>query len=122
MESQPIVIAVGFAVFTALGWLIGIAAYALKGKAWVEETALRTIKSAEGRAAVLDIVTDHNDRIEEKLATLSKAIDQLGSRLESRIDQMSAKLEGRLDRLDKDAHDLDVRMALVEDARGTHRV
>ena len=121
MESQPIAIAVGFAVFTALGWLIGIAAYALKGKAWVEETALRTIKSAEGRAAVLDIVTDHNDRIEEKLGALSKAIDQLGSRLEGRIDQMSAKLETRLDRLDKDAHDLDLRVALVEESRGMRR-
>ncbi len=121
MEAQPFVIVVGFAVFTALGWLIGIAAYVLKGKAWIEDTALRTLKSAEGRAAVLDIVTDHNDRIEEKLAALSKSIDQLGSRLEGRIDQMSAKLEGRLDRLDRDAHDLDVRMALVEETRGSRR-
>ena len=110
-------VAVGVAVATSLGWLVSIATMVIKGKDWVESTALRVIESAEGRDAVLRIVADKNDRIESQLEAMTKSLDGMAARLEARIDAMSSKLETRLDRLDKDAHGLDKRMSLLESQR-----
>lgn len=110
-------VAVGVAVATSLGWLVSIATLVIKGKDWVESTALRVIQSSEGRDAVLHIISDRNDRVEEQLSAMTRSIEALTQRLESRIDAMTGKLEGRLDRLDKDAHGLDKRMSVLESQR-----
>jgi hypothetical protein len=107
-------VAIGTAVFTSLGWALSVAVAALKGKAWIEDTALRTIKSAEGRAAVLEITNDRHASIDLKLDSMARALEMLATRLEGRIDQMGAKLEAKLDRLDRDTHSLDKRLAVLE--------
>ena len=119
MGGEPQVsIAVGVALATLLGWLASVAVAVVKGKDWLEEVALRTLRSAEGRAAVLEITSDHNDRLEEKLEAITRAVDGLGARLEGRMDAMSSKIEARLERLDGDSRALDKRLFLIEKNSG----
>lgn len=116
-EAQ-VSVAVGIALATCLGWLMSIAIAVVRGKDWLEEVALRTLRSAEGRAAVLDITSDHNDRLDEKLEAITRAVDGLGARLEGRMDAMSNKIEARLERLDSDSRALDKRLFLIEKNSG----
>lgn len=117
MTDPQVSMAVGVALATLLGWLASVAIAVVKGKDWLEEIALRTLKSAEGRHAVLDITRDHHDALDEKLERIARAVDGMGARIEGRMDAMSQKLESRLDRLDGDARLLDKRLFVIEEAR-----
>lgn len=114
-------LAIGAAVFTGLGWIVSVAVAAIKSKDWVEDVALRVIKSAEGRKAVLEATTEKHDRVEEKLDALSKSVAGLGTRLETQMTAMFSRLEAAISRLDKDARDLEIRLAVIEDQRGARR-
>lgn len=108
-------VAVGVAVATCLGWLISVAVAVVRGKDWLEAIALRVLKSAEGRAAVLEITSDQHEQIDDRLEKLTKAVEVMGARLEGRIEQMGNKIDSRLDRLDTDSRNLDKRLFVVED-------
>jgi len=109
--------AVGIAVASCLGWLVSTAVAVVKGKDWLEEIALRVIKSAEGRAAVLGITQEHSNRLDEKFEALTRAVDTLGARLEGRMEAMGSKIEGKLERLDADARNLDRRLYSMENGK-----
>lgn len=108
-------VAVGVAVATCLGWLVSTAVAVVKGKDWLEDIALRVLKSAEGRSAVLAITSDQNNHLDQRLDQLTRAVDLLGARLEGRMEQMSQKMDTRLERLDTDARGLDKRLFVIED-------
>lgn len=108
-------VAVGVAVATCLGWLVSTAVAVVKGKDWLEDIALRVLKSAEGRSAVLAITSDQNNHLDQRLDQLTRAVDLLGARLEGRMEQMSQKMDTRLERLDNDARGLDKRLFVIED-------
>jgi len=111
-------VAVGVAVATCLGWLVSTAVAVVKGKDWLEDIALRVLKRAEGRSAVLAITSDQNNHLDQRLDQLTRAVDLLGARLEGRIDQMSMKMDARLERLDADTRGIDKRLFVVEDKVG----
>ena len=108
-------VAVGVAVATCLGWLVSTAVAVVKGKDWLEDIALRVLRSAEGRSAVLAITSDQNNHLDQRLDQLTRAVDLLGARLEGRMEQMSQKMDARLERLDTDARSLDKRLFVIED-------
>lgn len=108
-------VAVGVAVATCLGWLVSTAVAVVKGKDWLEDIALRVLKSAEGRSAVLAITSDQSNHLDQRLDQLTRAVDLLGARLEGRMEQMSQKMDTRLERLDTDARNLDKRLFVIED-------
>ena len=111
-------VAVGVAVATCFGWLVSTAVAVVKGKDWLEDIALRVLKSSEGRSAVLAITSDQNNHLDQRLDQLTRAVDLLGARLEGRIDQMSMKMDARLERLDADTRGIDKRLFVVEDKVG----
>jgi len=108
-------VAVGIAVATCLGWLVSTAVAVVKGKDWLEDIALRVLKSAEGRSAVLAITSDQNSHVDQRLDQLTRAVDLLGARLEGRMEAISQKMDTRLERLDTDARSLDKRLFVIED-------
>ena len=108
-------VAVGVAVATCLGWLVSTAVAVVKGKDWLEDIALRILRSAEGRSAVLAITSDQNSHVDQRLDQLTRAVDLLGARLEGRMEAISQKMDTRLERLDTDARNLDKRMFGIED-------
>lgn len=87
----------------------------VKGKDWLEDIALRVLRSAEGRSAVLEITDDQREQLDDRLEKLTRAVEVLGSRLEGRIEQMGNKIDSRLDRLDTDSRNLDKRLFVIED-------
>lgn len=113
--DTQLTIAVGVAVFTSIGWLISIIGAVLKGREWVEDQVIKAIKSADGRAAVLEVTRDRFDRIEEKIDSLAKSVQQVGENLGGQIIQMSTKIDSGLERLSRDAHDLDKRLFSIEE-------
>jgi len=115
VNETQLSVAVGVAVATCLGWIVSTAVAVVKGKDWLEDIALRVLKSAEGRSAVLAITSDQNNHLDQRLDQLTRAVDLLGARLEGRIEQMSQKMDTRLERLDTDARDIDKRLFVVED-------
>lgn len=108
-------VAVGVAVATCLGWLVSTAVAVVKGKDWLEDIALRVLRSAEGRSAVLAITSDQNSHVDQRLDQLTRAVDLLGARLEGRMEAISQKMDTRLERLDNDARNLDKRLFVIED-------
>lgn len=106
--------AVGAALMAVIGWIVSISMMVLKGKEFVEVTALRVLRSAEGRAAVLEITGDKHANIEEKIDALGRSVERLVSRLEERLEQMERRLDAKLERLDGDARNLDRRLSVVE--------
>jgi len=113
-ETQ-LTIAVGVAVFTSIGWLVSIIGAVLKGREWVEAQVIKAIKSSDGRSAVLEVTRDRFDRIEEKIDSLAKTVQQLGEHLGGQIIQMSTKIDTGMERLNRDAHDLDKRLFSLEE-------
>ena len=109
------------AVVAILGWLATVAFAVLKGRDLVAKITLEAVGGIEGRAIVHAIVNEKYGRIEEKLDTLATSVNGMAQRLEGRIDAMSNKLEAQLARLDADARDVEVRLALIEDKRGGRR-
>lgn len=109
------------ATVAILGWLGTVVFAVLKGRDLVAKMALEAVGSIEGRTVVHAIVTEKYGRIEEKLDSLASSVAGMGQRLEGRIDAMSNKLEAQLARLDADARDVEVRLALIEDKRGGRR-
>lgn len=99
---------------TTLGaFIVGV----LKARDWVEAVALAALKSGEGRAVVVEAMTDRHSRLEDKIDALTQSLTTIADRLEGRIENVAIRMEARLDRLDKDAHQLDVRMSVIESTR-----
>jgi GTP-dependent phosphoenolpyruvate carboxykinase len=100
-----------FASYAALGgWGVSVVVGVLKARDWVEGVALAAVKSAEGRAAVLEATTDKHSRVEDKLDVLAKRLEEVVSR----IDGLSRKVEERMDRLDREVNSMTVRVAVLE--------
>ncbi len=95
------------AVVGVVTWLISMVAALIKGRQWVEETALAALKSEAGREAVMKMSRDHLD------AKLDGIVEKIGV-LSSRIDTMSNKIERRLDKFDADMQAINVRVTLLE--------
>lgn len=96
-----------FGVVGALTSLATLLSWILKGQAYVEQAALRVMRSEDGRDAILRVNRDH---IDVKLDALGKAMEGISQRIET----MSGKLERRLDKLDGDMQTLNVRVTLLE--------
>lgn len=88
----------------------------LKARDWVEGVALSSLKSGAGRAAINEVVQERHSRVEDKMDALAKSLESMGGRLETRIDALATRMEARLDRLDKDTHQIDVRLSVIESA------
>lgn len=95
------------AVVGVVTWLISMVAAMVKGRQWVEETALAALKSEAGREAVMKMSRDHLD---VKLDGISEKIGELSAR----INTMSNKIERRLDKFDADMQAINVRVTLLE--------
>jgi hypothetical protein len=103
--------------YVSLGaWVVSFAWGVLKARDWVETVALNALKSGEGRTVMVDAVSDRHSRVEDKLDALTQHVTSIADRLEGRIEAVAVRMESRLDRLDKDAHQLDVRLSIVESA------
>ena len=111
MEMPAIVSYVSLAA-----WVVSFAWGVLKARDWVETVALNALKSGEGRTVMVDAVSDRHSRVEDKLDALTQHVTSIADRLEGRIEAVAVRMETRLDRLDKDAHQLDVRLSIIERA------
>lgn len=101
--------------YASLGaWAISFAWGVLRARDWVEKVALGALKSGEGRSVMVDAVSDRHTRVEDKLDALQHNLESIADRLEERIEAVAIRMETRLDRLDKDAHQLDVRLSVIE--------
>lgn len=90
-----------------LTWVMTLVVGVVKGRQWIEETALAALKSEAGREAIMKMNRDHLD---VKLDAIADRMGELGSR----IDTMSNKLERRLDKFDADMQAINVRVTLLE--------
>lgn len=95
------------AMASGASWLISLIFAVIKGRDWIERTALAALKSESGRKAVMAMNKDHLD---VKLDTITDRISALGTTINS----MSNKLERRLDKLDADMQAMHVRVTLLE--------
>lgn len=108
--SLELALSVGSLLTMFVAFLVGV----LKARDWIEAVTLAAMRSGEGRAIVVEAVSDRHTRVEDKLDTLTQSLSSMADRLEGRIETLSVKMEARLDRLDKDAHQLDIRMSVLE--------
>ena len=106
-------LSVGSLVTMLIAFLVGV----LKARDWVETVALAALKGGEGRSVVVDAVADRHSRVEDKLDTLTQSLSGMADRLEGRIENLSARMEARLDRLDKEQHQIDVRLSVIESTK-----
>lgn len=88
----------------------------LKARDWVESMALAALKSGAGRAIITETVSEKHSRFEDKMDALAKSLESVANRLENRIEALATRIDARMDRLDKDAHDIDVRLSVIESA------
>lgn len=95
------------ALASGASWLVSLIFAVIKGRDWIEKTALAALKSEAGRKAVMGMSRDHLDL---KLDGISERISSLGTT----INTMSNKLERRLDKLDADMQAMHVRVSLLE--------
>ena len=95
------------AIVGVITWLVSVILAVIKGRQWIEETALAALKSEAGREAVMKMSRDHLDL---KLDGISDKIGELSSR----INTMGNKIERRLDKFDADMQAMNVRVTLLE--------
>jgi len=95
------------AMASGASWLISMTIAIIKGRDWIERTALAALKSEAGRTAIMKMNRDHLD---VKLDNIAERINELSGR----INGMGNKLERRLDKLDADMQAMHVRVTLLE--------
>jgi|GEM_PF-3617043 hypothetical protein len=86
----------------------------LKARDWVEGVALAALKSGAGRAVIAEATQDKYSRVEDKLDTLARRLEEVVAR----IDGLSRKVEERMDRLDREVNSMTVRVAVLEKTGG----
>ena len=106
MPNEPS-LATMIALASGASWLLTLIVAVIKGRDWIESTALAALKSEAGRSAVMKMNRDHLD---VKLDAISERIGELGTR----INGMSNKLERRLDKLDADMQAINIRVTVLE--------
>lgn len=107
MPSSDTSTALMIAMASGASWLVSLIFAVIKGRDWIERTALAALKSEAGRKAVMAMNRDHLD---VKLDGITERIGALGST----INTMGNKLERRLDKLDADMQAMHVRVTLLE--------
>lgn len=86
----------------------------LKARDWVEGVALAALKSGAGRAVIAEATQDKYSRVEDKLDTLARRLEEVVAR----IDGLSRKVEERMDRLDREVNGMAIRVAVLEKTGG----